>query len=68
MFGIEKRWIRELLYYFTINDTGNNAVRYKYYVEFSTSSAVFPQAACFINGRGTLASTMPNDPVFFPAV
>lgn len=46
----------------------NNAVRYKYYVEFSTSSAVFPQAACFINGGGTLASTMPNDPVFFPAV
>lgn len=68
MFGIEKRCIKELLYYFTINDTGNNAVRYKYYVEFSTSSAVFPQAACFINGRGTLAGTMPDDSVFFPAV
>lgn len=46
----------------------NNAVWYKYYVEFSTSSAVFPQAACFINGGGALAGTMPDDSVFFPAV
>lgn len=46
----------------------NNAVWYKYYVEFPTSGAVFPQAACFINCGGALAGTMPNDPMFFPAI